>query len=165
MKIYILADALTNWTEVGSVALVFTFIVAAITWYVTWTYAKKSDSTSNYTELDSMYFELLKVALEKPHLTNGASLSESKHKHEYNIYAFMMWNFLEAIYDRSQENDDLKTTWYPIIDTEHQLHHKWIEDDNNWHKFKEEFLRFIENKEFKTHCHTRQPKPHDKRKG
>ena len=59
----------------------------------------------------------------------------------------MMWNFLEAIYDRSKDGLELCDTWYPIIDSEMQLHLTWLHQPHNTIKFKDEFLVFINDRQ------------------
>lgn len=107
---------------------------------------KKSLATSHYSELDSMYFELLKIAIDKPHLAMGDIARSPEQRSEYDIYAFMMWNFLEAIYDRGKDGRSLCQTWYPIIDSEMQLHQHWFDQAANTVKFKDEFVTFIQRR-------------------
>lgn len=107
---------------------------------------KKSLTTSHYGELDNMYFELLKIAMDKPHVAMLDTPRDAQQEAEYNIYAFMIWNFLEAIYDRSKDGQALCDTWYPIIDAEMQLHLAWFESPQNTPKFKDEFVEFIHHR-------------------
>ncbi|HSG60700.1 MAG TPA: hypothetical protein VLA24_04625 [Pseudomonadales bacterium] len=107
---------------------------------------KKSLTTSHYSELDNMYFELLKIAIEKPHLTMPNTPRTQEQQAEYDIYAFMVWNFLEAIYDRGKDGKSLCQTWYPIIDSEMQMHQDWFDQASNTVKFKEEFVSFIQRR-------------------
>jgi hypothetical protein len=107
---------------------------------------KKSLATSHYSELDNMYFELLRIALDKPHLAQAVSQRSADQQAEYDIYAFMMWNFLEAIYDRCKDGLELRNTWYPIIDSEMQSHLTWLHQPHNTVKFKEKFVAFINDR-------------------
>lgn len=109
---------------------------------------KVTFEASHYTELDAMYCDLLKEALKRPYLQKPKDLKDDIKKAEYNIYAFMIWNFLEAIHDRCKNDDKLKETWFPIIDAENRLHSEWFEDDVNKHKFKESFRNFIIENQF-----------------
>jgi hypothetical protein len=166
MHIIILADALTTWTEVGSIATAVSMIALIATVILTGKSVKlsskaiedsmksftKSFEASHYTELDSMYCDLLKVALQKPYLVATPELRTAAQKPEYDIYAYMIWNFLEAIHDRCIDDDPLKSTWYPVIDAENRLHRDWFKEDRNKHKFKTKFYNFILNDEFKSHC-------------
>lgn len=55
----------------------------------------------HYGELDRMYFDLLKLAVEKPHLRvpDGAT-APGQDSGEYGTYAYMVWNFVETVVDR-----------------------------------------------------------------
>ena len=65
---------------------------------------------------------------------------------QYGAYAFMVWNFVETIFDRSQgwSNRRLRETWYPIIASENALHREWFDLPDNRRRFKQRFVRFIE---------------------
>lgn len=52
-------------------------------------------------------------------------LTEYRSK-EYDAYAFMVWNFLEAIHDKCQDDDELLNTWAPIIAAEDAYHRGWF---------------------------------------
>jgi len=67
---------------------------------------------------------------------------------EYDIYAFIVWNFLESIYDRCMLDHDLQKTWFPIIQAERKIHLSWIQESENRAKFKAEFLGFIDTGKF-----------------
>lgn len=55
----------------------------------------------HYGELDRMYFDLLKIAVDKPHLRAPVSASQrSREPGEYETYAYMVWNFVETVADR-----------------------------------------------------------------
>jgi hypothetical protein len=109
---------------------------------------RKSRHDSHYTELDSMYFEILRIALEKPHLIDPAASRSGDQALEYEAYAFMVWNFLEAIYDRCEHNNRLCCTWYPVIDTENRLHRAWFDRKTNEHRFKPAFRAFVRSDGF-----------------
>jgi hypothetical protein len=149
MDIFFHSDYSTMWAAIGALAQGFASIMAIAALIYTMTTFKKSLQTSHYTELDSMYFDLLKTALEKPHLTNPIATRSDDQKIEYDIYAFMVWNFLEAIYDRCEQNNQLCCTWYPVIYTENLKHREWFDHPDNKHKFKDAFHEFIQNVRFK----------------
>lgn len=75
-------------------------------------------------------------------------LEAKKKKVEYEVYAFIVWNFLESIYDRCMLDNNLKTTWFPIIETERTMHLEWIQNPQNRVKFKNKFLDFIDRGDF-----------------
>ena len=62
------------------------------------------------------------------------------------IYAFMVWNFLETVFDRCHRHKQLRDTWYPIISAENMLHRKWFDERANRTRFKQAFVAFIESR-------------------
>jgi hypothetical protein len=157
MEIFYDPKFLIFWTAMGSlctaisaVGLIITIVASSRATRDAMKSFKKNLETSHYTELDSMYFELLKLALEKPHLADPNAKRDETQKQEYNIYAYMVWNFLETIHDQCQGDKCLKETWYPVIDAENRLHRQWFEDKENKHKFKDRFKGFIHDNRFKS---------------
>jgi hypothetical protein len=132
---------ITFWTFILSIVALLTLVFAAISF-------KKSLKESRYTEIDRMYFELLRCALDKPHVNDLAAVRTETQKMEYEIYAFMVWNLMESIYDRCQHDKRLRATWYPVLDAENRLHRKWFDSPDNRHKFKDEFRHFVERGSF-----------------
>jgi hypothetical protein len=134
----------SGWTKaqviseaVAAIGIVFTLF------YSLWSFSRTLRDSS-YAELDRMYFELLKIAIERPYLMDTAAATDPTKQREYEVYAFMIWNFLETVYDRCQgwSKKHLRTTWYPIIAAENTLHRMWF--DKNRPKFKKPFCDFIE---------------------
>ncbi|MGH8491048.1 MAG: hypothetical protein ACREXS_19820 [Gammaproteobacteria bacterium] len=98
-----------------------------------------------------MYFDLLKAALDTPHVYNPTATRTDRtddQVQEYEIYAFMVWNFLEAVFDRCEHDKALCTTWYPAIEAETRRHRKWFDKPENEHRFKVPFREFIQRAEF-----------------
>jgi hypothetical protein len=83
---------------------------------------------------------------------------------QYDAYAFMVWNFLETVHDRCQEEPTLLGTWAPVVAAENELHRGWFlqqmriqiehkrRDGTNYvrsDKFCEHFQAFIFDMRFK----------------
>src|SRR6266700_2783349 len=101
---YILSEPQISiaWTKVeviaeatAAVGIVFTLF------YSVWSFTRTLRD-SYYAELDRVYFELLKIALEQPYLADFAAMPDPSRQREYDAYAFMVWNFLETVFDRCQ---------------------------------------------------------------
>jgi hypothetical protein len=149
------ADAMLAWTEAGVIAQALGSIGIILTLvYSAWTFATTLRE-GYYTELDRVYFDLLKIRVERPHLLScrascpaAAPLqpADPAQAREYDAYAFMVWNFLETVVDRCEgaSNRHLRETWYPVVATENALHRAWFDMPENRRKFKERFCRFIE---------------------
>ncbi len=140
------ADIVTAWnkaevvaTALGSIGIVLTLFYSA------WSF-RTTLREGYYAELDRVYFELLKIGLERPYLRASLPPVDPARASEYEAYAFMVWNFLETVVDRCDgtSNPSLRETWYPIVATECALHRAWFDAPENRRKFKERFRRFIE---------------------
>jgi hypothetical protein len=140
------ADVMMAWTEAGVIAQALGSIGIVLTLcYSAWTFTTTLRE-SYYAELDRVYFDLLKIALERPHLVASPPPADPAKEKEYDAYAFMVWNFIETVVDRCEgaSNKHLRETWYPIVATENMLHRAWFDLPQNRRKFKERFCRFIE---------------------
>jgi hypothetical protein len=132
-KAGVIAEAL------GSIGIVFTLL------YSVWSFTTTLRD-AYYAELDRVYFELLKIGLERPELLSYPASPDPAKAGQYGAYAFMVWNFLETIFDRCQGRSKrrLRETWFPIIAAENDLHRAWFELPENRRRFKQRFVRFIE---------------------
>ncbi|HSY21766.1 MAG TPA: hypothetical protein VK841_06610 [Polyangiaceae bacterium] len=140
------ADVLLAWTQAGVIAQALGSIGIILTLcYSAWTFATTLRER-NYAELDRAYFDLLKIALERPYLLTSQPPADPLKAREYDAYAAMVWNFLETIVDRCEGTADrhLRDTWYPIVATENAMHRTWFDMPENRRKFKERFRRYIE---------------------
>ena len=123
----------------GSLGIMFTLF------YSVWSFTRTLRD-AYYAELDRVYFELLKIGLERPELLSFPASPDPAKATEYGAYAFMVWNFVETIFDRCQgwSKRRLRETWYPIIDAENALHRGWFDLPANRRRFKQRFVQFIE---------------------
>jgi hypothetical protein len=134
------------WTRAGVIATAFGSLAIVLTFF----YSAYSFSTTlregYYAELDRIYFELLKIGLERPYLRAPTSPTDPARASEYDAYAFMVWNFLETVVDRCDRVTILRETWYPVVATEGALHRAWFDLPENRRKFKARFCRFIDTR-------------------
>lgn len=140
------AQTLNTWTKVQAIAETVVAIGVVFTlFYSMWSFTRALRD-GYYAELDRVYFELLRIALERPYLLEPAILSDPARQREYDAYAFMVWNFVETVFDRCQGwgKKSLRDTWYPVIEAENALHRQWFDLAANRNKFKTHFCNFIE---------------------
>lgn len=140
------AQTINTWTKVQAIAETVVAIGVVVTlFYSMWSFTRALRD-GYYAELDRVYFELLRIALERPYLLEPAILSDPARQREYEAYAFMVWNFVETVFDRCQGlgKRSLRDTWYPVIEAENALHRQWFELPANRNKFKTHFCQFIE---------------------
>src|SRR5580698_2785997 len=113
------ADVMTMWTEANVIATALGAIGIVLTLF----YSAYSFATTlregYYAELDRVYFELLRIGLDRPYLRAPEPPTDEARAREYETYAFMVWNFLETVVDRCDSSSDrkLRETWYPVIAT------------------------------------------------
>lgn len=104
-----------------------------------------------YFNIDKQYYQLLKTAMDIPDLRNFSKTSQyfkekgSDFYTQYIIYAYMVWNCLETIYDHKSINKTLnkrdKNTWLPVLQEENKFHYAWFR--HNIEKFKPNFSKFV----------------------
>ena len=148
MEIFFNDQYETLWTAISSIMSILATMMAIFALIYSMRTYRKTMQIVHYGEIDKMYFEILKEALAKPHLVRQGIERDVEQATEYNIYAFIVWNFLESIYDRCMLDSELKTTWFPIIEAERSIHLVWIQKSENRAKFKTEFLKFIDEGKF-----------------
>lgn len=112
---------------VSAMAAVFALLHAARSF-------RQSVANLHYTELDNLYLDLLKLAIDRPYLRQPDAiyrnpLAKTNQEREYDIYARLIWNFLETVADRCEEDKSLADTWYPVIQDEGAVHRDWIRQE------------------------------------
>jgi len=124
-------------------------IIAIVTSSVTsWYVFLISRREKNYADLDTLYLQLLKSALEHPNFVNPSytvdydNMFKDEDLWRYKTYAYIAWNICETIYDR-KDNKTLFETWEPVIVAENKLHRKWFDALENHHKFKDSFRKYV----------------------
>ncbi len=137
-------------------------IGALISTLLIWAYVRKARH-SHYSELDRIYFDLLKMRVEHPEVVGPprvrhGALGETQEDivEKQTHYSYMIWTLLETIYDRAQESKMLQLTWQPIIRTEGEEHIAYIANKENRGAFQIGFLRFIRGGGFRDYCDARE---------
>ena len=139
-------DVVTAWEKAAVIAdSAAAFGIVAALFYSVWSF-RTTLRDSYYAELDRVYFDLLKLGLEHPDLLDFPATRDPVKAREYDAYAFMVWNFIETVYDRCQgwTKRRLRETWYPVIAAENARHRAWFNLPQNRSKFKDPFCRFID---------------------
>lgn len=126
----------TLWSAMAAVVAVAALVVSL------WTFSK-SQSTSHYAELDRMYGELLKLAIDRPHLRDSDAKRTDEQQRQYEYYAHLCWCVVEAIYDRAVKDRYLLSIWQSAIEIENNLHRKWFDRPENAYMFRPAFREYI----------------------
>jgi hypothetical protein len=116
--------------------------MAAAALLVTLRTFSKSLTISHYAELDRMYGELLKLAIDKPHLRDPDAKRTDEQQRQYEYYAHLSWCVVEAIHDRA-EDAHLLSIWRTAIEIENNLHHEWFDRPENAYMFRPAFREYI----------------------
>ena len=148
MEIFLSDEYETLWTAISSMMSIIATMMAIFALIYSMRTYRKTMQIVHYGEIDKMYFEILKEALAKPHLVRQDIERDEEQRVEYGVYAFIVWNFLESIYDRCLLDPELRKTWFPIIEAERKIHLIWIQKEENRAKFKAEFLEFVDAGKF-----------------
>jgi hypothetical protein len=134
-----MSDDISTWATALGTAL------AGLGLFQTARNARADAKATTYSTLDDMYRELLALAVEKPFLRNPKlttgypdSMADDQ-RIAYEAYAFSIWNFIETIYDRAVDYEDLKLTWEPVARSENRLHRRWFDSPDSQGKFKDDF--------------------------
>lgn len=120
---------------------------AAIFLYIIFWY--KDKTSNNYDVFDSLYMDILKTGMEHPHFRDISKTKSYKSSFDensliqYEIYAYISWNFLETLLDKGDKQ--LLVTWLPVIKYETSIHFEWFRASENQVKFKKEFIQQINN--------------------
>lgn len=138
-------DLATFWSALGAITQALAIILSVVALLYTVTIYRATMQSAHYTELDAIYMRLLEMAMDRPHLRRVNADRSPDEILEYDSYAFMVWNFLETVYDRSLISKHLRETWYPILKTEKNLHGEWLSRPENRENFKDDFLLFMES--------------------
>ncbi len=122
----------------------FGILVAIVAIIVSLLTFKRQHRSEGYGKLDEMYFALQGLAMQDARLGNPTRHAhEEKFPEKYDLYASMVWNFLETIYDRSRGDTHLCETWQPILEHESLAHRDWLCLGKNHKRFKLQFRLFL----------------------
>jgi hypothetical protein len=142
----------SNQLSAGDILTAIAFIATLVAGIVSLRRFAQTLKNAHYAELDKLYFDIIKLGIDRPWLVEPHSAEARGNPSAYGVYAFLMFNFLETIYDRVPGNDYLCRTWYPIIRHEYALHGDWLREGANKGRFKKEFITFLEAEKWKRYC-------------
>lgn len=109
----------------------------------------------DYLAIDEQYKDILKEGIKNPALRDPkkcCNYDKLKEKDsdfyiKYNTYAYIVWNFLETIYDFSHDKKEkhrkLYEIWRPAVLQENKLHYRWFRLNN--FLFEKNFQEYVFN--------------------
>jgi hypothetical protein len=133
-----------HWYWVANYVIALGTIVLAIGLPLTLKHSGREERDTFYATLDRTYFEIQKLVIDHPHLSQPDPVGKTREQLiQYDAFAFIVWNFVEAIYDYSRDEKLLAETWECILRYEASVHGAWFKKPENQLKFKERFRRHI----------------------
>jgi|GEM_PF-601397 len=113
--------------------------------------ARLQEDTHSYSDIDNIYAQILDNAIKYPDLRNMGRITayrqlpeQDEFRLRYETYAFMCWNLVETIFDRTQDTSapfGISITWMPVVLEESRLHYEWF--CHNLRLFKKPFQDFV----------------------
>lgn len=136
-----------GWDAVTALATIALAIATAVLAYgipLELKRARRDERYVFYAQLDKTYFDIQKILIERPYLSNRPEIARTMEEElEYDAFAFLVWNFLESIYDYGEKDEFLMETWECIFKYEARLHFEWFLREENRQKFKDRFWRYV----------------------
>lgn len=136
----------TTWVAITAIATcLLTLATIGLAIGVPWSLRMTRMDARNrfYSELDKIYLDIQKLIIQMPHLANPQSIQTPQQATQYDAFAFITWNFIESIYDYSQQDESILDTWKCVFLYESRLHREWFDRPENRPKFKERFVKCI----------------------
>ncbi len=148
-----LINSVTDWTTnavaITNIAIAIGTIVLAVGIPLAIKSAGREERDTFYATLDRTYLEIQKLIVEHPHLSQPNPAGKTPEQIvQYDAFAFIVWNFIEAIYDYSKQEKPLAVTWGCVLQYEAGAHSAWFGNAENRKKFKPEFIRHIDQSGF-----------------
>jgi hypothetical protein len=136
----------TTWVAITAIATcLLTLATIGLAIGVPWSlHMARADARNRfYSELDRIYLDIQKLIIQMPYLSNPRSIKTPEQTIQYGAFAFVTWNFIESIYDYSQQDESLLDTWKCVFLYESSLHREWFDKPENRPKFKKRFVKCI----------------------
>jgi hypothetical protein len=100
---------------------------------------------------DDKLLDILKINLQYPEFdnlkftNNYDTCSDKKLSKQYEIYAIIIWNYLELLFDYYGRRRIKKIGFWGALEYWSDLHYKWFSKKENYCAYPKPFIEFIEN--------------------
>lgn len=135
-----------TWAAVTAIATcVLTLATIALAVGVPWSmHVSRVDAQNRfYAQLDGIYMHIQGLIIQMPHLASAEASRTSEQAIQYDAFAFIVWNFVESIYDYSRQDESVLETWKCIFLLESRLHREWFDRPDSRLRFKASFVNCI----------------------
>jgi hypothetical protein len=147
------ADWTANTIALANIVIALGTVVLALGIPYAIKSAGRDERDTFYATLDRTYLEIQRLIIEHPHLSQPDPAGKSPAQlTQYDAFAFIVWNFIEAIYDYSKKEKFLAETWGCILRYEASVHSAWFRKTENLKKFKPAFVKHIKQGDFLTNA-------------
>ena len=136
-----------EWTIVvagATILLALATVGLASTAYYQLKKLREQELLQFYTQIDNVYYDIQKLIIKNPHLALPTGHKTADEVHQYNAFAFMTWNVIEAIVDYCEKYKELHDTWDVIVRYEAKQHIQWFREPSNRVKFKKKFQGYVD---------------------
>ena len=107
MEIFFSDEYETLWTAISSIMGIIATTLAIFALIYSMRTYRRTMQVVHYGEIDKMYFEILKEALNKPFLLRHDIERSIEEEIQYNTYAFIVWCLNRSI--RTAGSVDIRT--------------------------------------------------------
>ncbi|MEK6567515.1 MAG: hypothetical protein AABZ27_02095 [Candidatus Omnitrophota bacterium] len=117
-----------------------------------WTW-KSTHKVGRYEKADELLLEIHKIELEHPEFHNpewckqALNHNDLKIRGSYDVFACIVWNFLETLYNRFGEKDLRKSAFYPAMKELSRQHREWFLKEPNVSSYNRQLIKFLLPKE------------------
>lgn len=121
-----------NWeTVVAAVGIVAA--VCGLAWEIH--ALRRGLEDASYGELDQLYYDLLRLRIERPELADPPDLETAKtlpprEAAAHQAYGCMVWNFIETVVDRCDRSARNFRAWGPAVEYESKRYGSWLNGAN-----------------------------------
>ncbi len=112
----------------------------------TWRYNYIS---KRYETADNFLLEIHKIELNHPEfhdpdlIRQALNHSDPKVRYSYDIFACIIWNFLETLYDRYGERNLRKSPFFGAMKDLSKRHSAWFFKEENFSSFNPQLVKFL----------------------
>ena len=109
----------------------------------------KNRIAEKYKILDDRLLSILRINLDHPEFDDStftaryAECENAKLVRQYEIYAMIVWNFLESLYEYYGERKLKRTSFFGVITYWSKLHQEWFAKPENNNHYTDKFRAYV----------------------
>lgn len=109
----------------------------------------RNRSSERYRILDDRLLSILQINLDYPEFDDAAFTSKYDHsdnerlRQQYEIYAMIVWNFLESIFGYYGERGIKRSSFFGVLRYWSTLHQTWLSQQEEKSDYAPKFRRYV----------------------